>query len=155
MVVASSLRAGNNWHDIAALVDAAWHPEESALATRVMLGVLAVALTDDADGSLVQVDLALAQVHQLRAAQSRRIKHLEHRTVTSANRLAGIRCRQCPRMGVLKTDLPLEGETQRGSRRSASAVCAQLQSLSAVFCSPVGGRPRTSSDMCWAGSRLA
>ena len=55
---------------------------------------LAIALAENADNALVQVDLALAQVHELRHAQAGRVQHLEHGAVAAAERIAHQRRRQ-------------------------------------------------------------
>src|SRR5487761_582068 len=49
---------------------------------------LAIALAEDADHALVEIDLAVPQVHQLRDAKPGGIEHLEHGAVTIAERIA-------------------------------------------------------------------
>src|SRR6516225_5041595 len=46
-----------------------------------------IALAEDADHTLVEVDLTLAQVHQLRYPQSRGVQHFEHGAVAVAERV--------------------------------------------------------------------
>src|SRR5204862_8255504 len=55
---------------------------------------LAIALAENADDALVQVDLPLAQVHELRDAQAGRVQHLQHGAVAVAERIAHQRRRQ-------------------------------------------------------------
>src|SRR5580698_3041952 len=48
----------------------------------------AVAFTEDADHALGSVDLAVTEIDELGYPQARRVEHLEHRTVTIAERIA-------------------------------------------------------------------
>ena len=48
---------------------------------------LAIALADDADDALVEVDLVVLEVHQLRDAQARGVQHFEHGAIAVAQRI--------------------------------------------------------------------
>ena len=52
---------------------------------------LAIALADDAQDALVEVDLRLFQVDQLRDPEARRVEQLEHGAVAVAEGLFGVR----------------------------------------------------------------
>src|SRR6185369_14805940 len=55
---------------------------------------LAVALAEYANDTLIDVDLSMAQVDELRYAQARSVKYLEHRTIPIAQRIAHYRGRK-------------------------------------------------------------
>ena len=55
---------------------------------------LAIALAEDADDALVDIELTLAQVHELRHPQPGRVQHFQHGAVAAAERVAHHRGRQ-------------------------------------------------------------
>src|SRR5207245_5141212 len=54
----------------------------------------AIALAEDSDDALVDIELTLAQVHELRHPQPGRVQHFQHGAVAAAERIAHYRGRQ-------------------------------------------------------------